>query len=89
MTKSLKIKNSPNLRTASENWPKWVEGTCRRPGKERKLSARARINTLLDKDFLNETGMFARKPQCGSYEVSLRTVFITATAKIDGRKVYI
>jgi methylmalonyl-CoA decarboxylase subunit alpha len=58
-------------------------------GKKGKLSARARINALLDKETFHETGMFARNRNVGAYEDVAADGVVTGYGEIDGRKVYI
>ena len=57
--------------------------------KKGKLSARARINALLDKGTFHETGMFARNRNVGAYEDVAADGVITGYGEIDGRKVYV
>ncbi|MDD5287622.1 MAG: acyl-CoA carboxylase subunit beta [Dehalococcoidales bacterium] len=57
--------------------------------KKGKLSARARIAALLDKGTFNETGMFARSRNNGSYEDVPADGVVTGYGEIDGRKIYI
>jgi len=57
--------------------------------KKGKLSARARINALLDKETFHETGMFARNRNVGAYEDVAADGVVTGYGEIDGRKVYI
>jgi acetyl-CoA carboxylase carboxyltransferase component len=57
--------------------------------KKGKLSARARINALLDKGTFHETGMFARNRNVGTYEDVVTDGVVTGYGEIDGRKVYI
>ena len=57
--------------------------------KKGKLTARQRINILLDKGTFREVGMFARSRGAASYgEVSADAV-VTGYGKIDGKMVYI
>jgi len=56
--------------------------------KKGKLTARERINTLLDKGTFREIGMFA-KSRGASYEEVSADAVITGYGKIDGRKVYV
>ena len=58
-------------------------------GKKGKLSARARVNALLDKGTFHETGMFARNRNVGTYEDVATDGVVTGYGEIDGRKVYI
>jgi methylmalonyl-CoA decarboxylase subunit alpha len=58
-------------------------------GKKGKLSARARINALLDEETFHETGMFARNRNVGAYEDVAADGVVTGYGEIDGRKVYI
>jgi len=53
-----------------------------------KLSARARINALLDKGTFHETGMFVHSRN-DSYENVPADAVVTGYGEIDGRKVYI
>jgi acetyl-CoA carboxylase carboxyltransferase component len=57
--------------------------------KKGKLSARARIDALLDKGTFHETGMFARNRNVGAYEDVAADGVVTGYGEIDGRKVYI
>jgi acetyl-CoA carboxylase carboxyltransferase component len=57
--------------------------------KKGKLSARARINALLDKGTFHETGMFARNRNVGAYEDVAADGVITGYGEIEGRKVYV
>ena len=57
--------------------------------KKGKLSARARIDKLLDKGTFHETGMFVRSRNNGSYEDVPADGVVTGFGEIDGRKVYI
>jgi acetyl-CoA carboxylase carboxyltransferase component len=57
--------------------------------KKGKLSARARINALLDKGTFHETGMFARNRNVGAYEDVAADGVVTGWGEIDGRKIYV
>ena len=57
--------------------------------KKGKLSARARINALLDKGTFHESGMFARSRNVGAYENVAADGVVTGYGEIDGRKVYV
>ena len=57
--------------------------------KKGKLSARARIDAMLDKGTFHETGMFARNRNVGAYEDVAADGVVTGYGEIDGRKVYI
>jgi acetyl-CoA carboxylase carboxyltransferase component len=57
--------------------------------KKGKLSARARIEKLLDKGTFHETGMFVRSRNSGSYEDVPADAVVTGYGEIDGKKVYI
>ena len=54
-----------------------------------KLTARERIDRLLDKGTFRETGMFAKSRGAASYGEIAADGVITGYGKIDGRKVYI
>ncbi len=57
--------------------------------KRGKLTARARIDILLDKGTFREIGMFAKSRGAGSYGEVPADAVITGWGKIEGRKVYI
>ncbi len=57
--------------------------------KKNKLTARARIHTLLDKETFRETGIFATNRNEGAYENIPGDAVVTGYGKIDGRRVYI
>ncbi len=57
--------------------------------KKNKLTARARIDLLLDKGTFHETGIFVRNRNEGAYEDVPSDAVVTGYGKIDGRKVYI
>jgi methylmalonyl-CoA decarboxylase subunit alpha len=57
--------------------------------KRGKLSARARIEALLDKGTFHETGMFVNHRNKGAYEDVPADAVITGYGEIDRRKVYI
>ncbi len=57
--------------------------------KKGKLTARERIDMLLDKGTFREIGMFARSRGAASYGEVPADAGITGYGKIDGRKVYI
>ena len=57
--------------------------------KEGKLSARVRINALLDKGTFHESGMFARSRNVGAYEDVAADGVVTGYGEIDSRKVYV
>ncbi|MBI2287547.1 MAG: acyl-CoA carboxylase subunit beta [Chloroflexi bacterium] len=54
-----------------------------------KLTARERIDALLDKSTFREVGMFARSRGAASYGEVPADAVITGYGKIDGRKVYL
>jgi len=54
-----------------------------------KLTARERIDLLLDKGTFRETGMFAKNRGAASYGEVLADAVITGYGKIDGRRVYL
>jgi len=57
--------------------------------KKNKLTARARIDLLLDKGTFHETGIFARHRNLGAYEDVPADAVVTGYGEINGRKVYI
>jgi acetyl-CoA carboxylase carboxyltransferase component len=57
--------------------------------KKGKLTARARIDKLLDKGTFHETGMFVKHRNNGAYEDVAADGVVTGYGEIDGRKVYI
>ncbi len=57
--------------------------------KKNKLTARARIDLLLDKGSFHETGIFVRNRNMGSYEEVPADAVITGYGQIDGRKVFV
>lgn len=57
--------------------------------KKNKLTARARIDLLLDKGSFHETGIFVRNRNVGSYEDVPADAVITGYGQIDGRRVFI
>jgi len=57
--------------------------------KKNKLTARARIDLLLDKVSFHETGIFVRNRNVGSYEDVPADAVITGYGQIDGRRVFI
>jgi acetyl-CoA carboxylase carboxyltransferase component len=57
--------------------------------KKGKLTARERIDLLLDKGTFRETGMFAKSRGAASYGEVPADGVITGYGKVDGRKVYI
>ena len=57
--------------------------------KKKKLTARARIDLLLDKGTFHETGIFVRNRNEGAYEDVPADAVVTGYGTIDGRKVYI
>jgi len=58
-------------------------------GKKGKMTARARIDALLDKGSFHETGMFGRQRNEGAYENTPGDAVVTGYGKIGGKKVYI
>ncbi|HXY74916.1 MAG TPA: carboxyl transferase domain-containing protein, partial [Dehalococcoidales bacterium] len=57
--------------------------------KRNKLTARARIDALLDKGTFQETGMFVAHRNPGAYEDIAGDGVVTGYGKIDGRIVYV
>ena len=57
--------------------------------KKNKLTARARIDLLLDKVSFHETGIFVRNRNVGTYEDVPADAVITGYGQIDGRRVFI
>ncbi len=57
--------------------------------KKNKLTARARIDLLLDKGSFHETGIFVRNRNVGSYEDVPADAVITGYGQIDGRRVFV
>ena len=57
--------------------------------KKNKLTARARIDLLLDKVSFHETGIFVRNRNVGSYEDVPADAVITGYGQIDGRRVFV
>jgi acetyl-CoA carboxylase carboxyltransferase component len=57
--------------------------------KKNKLTARARIDVLLDKGTFRETGVFARNRNEGAYEDVPGDAVVTGYGKVNGRSVYI
>ncbi len=57
--------------------------------KKGKMTARARIDALLDKGSFHETGMFGRQRNEGAYEDATGDAVVTGYGKIGGKKVYI
>ncbi|MCX6003535.1 MAG: acyl-CoA carboxylase subunit beta [Chloroflexi bacterium] len=57
--------------------------------KKGKLTARARIEMLLDKGTFHEIGMFVKSRNSGAYEDAPADAVVTGYGEIDGRKIYI
>ena len=58
-------------------------------GKKGKLSARSRIEALMDKGTFHEIGMFVRSRNDSAYESVPADAVVTGYGEIDGRKTYV